>query len=132
MNTGIDFVNSGAGKAFTGQISQTVTKTEANRLGQSFVSQNKLFSFRSPTLKVKPGTVQTGTVQANFESNIIKSSGNFKRITNIKAEVTRFGTQLTDGSLGGVLASPVQSAAGGFVLYPSKPNTNQLQAVYAK
>ncbi len=131
-NTGIDFVNSGAGKAFTGQISQTVTKTEANRLGQSFVSQNKLFSFRSPTLKVKPGTVQTGTVQANFESNIIKSSGNFKRITNIKAEVTRFGTQLTDGSLGGVLASPVQSAAGGFVLYPSKPNTNQLQAVYAK
>lgn len=48
-----------------------------------------------------------------------------------------FSVNLTEAGrqLGGFLFdtfNPVPSASGGFVLYPSKPNTNTLQQVYRK
>jgi len=36
------------------------------------------------------------------------------------------------GTLGTVEYTPSTSAAGGFLLYPNKPNTNQIQSVYNK
>ncbi|MDP1614568.1 MAG: RHS repeat-associated core domain-containing protein, partial [Methylococcales bacterium] len=127
-NAGRNLVTSGAAPKFTSTLSQNVTKTEANQLGQSFSSQGELFSYRSPALKDK-----TGSVQANFESSILKSSGNPKVITNIHATVTPFGTQVGEGMVGGAVGSFSSSGArGGFVLYPNKPNTNQLRSVYEK
>lgn len=36
------------------------------------------------------------------------------------------------GTLGTVEYTPSTGAAGGFLLYPNKPNTNQMQSVYNK
>jgi len=47
------------------------------------------------------------------------------------------GVGATGGCFGGVCSDSLtpfngSSASGGFVLYPSKPNTNQMQRVYSK
>lgn len=72
-------------------------KAEANSLGKSFTSQGEQFLYRAPTPKVK-----VAATQANFESTVLKSSGNPKVITNIHATVTRFGTQVDEGLVGGL------------------------------
>jgi RHS repeat-associated protein len=128
-SAGRNLVTSGAAPKFTSTISQNLTKTEANKLGQSFVSQGEQFSFRAPALKVK-----TGNVQANFGSSVLKSSGNPKVITNIHANVTPLGTNVKEGFVGGIFGGTTSYAAanGGFVLYPNKSNTNQMTSVYAK
>lgn len=46
--------------------------------------------------------MRTASTQANFESTVLKSSGNPKAITNIHATVTRFGTQVEEGLVGGL------------------------------
>ncbi len=46
--------------------------------------------------------VKTATTQANFESTVLKSSGQPKVVTNIHATVTRFGTQADEGLVGGL------------------------------
>ncbi len=131
---GRELVESGVAPKFTSTLSQNVTKLEATELGKTFVSQSELNSFRAPALKIK-----TDSIQANFESNVIKSSGNFKPVTNIHANVTNFGTQVNEGLIGGAFGglSSVSSqegfgANGGFLLYPNKPNTNMTRSVYSK
>jgi hypothetical protein len=48
-------------------------------------------------------------------------------------EAVRFGyTMPTSPQTGGASGSWDSSAAGGFLLYPNKPNTNQIQSVYSK
>lgn len=42
-------------------------------------------------------------------------------------------TNAGDAAIGGALAGGISNAAsGGYVLYPSKPNTNMMQQVYRK
>ena len=48
----------------------------------------------------------------------------------ISAGIFSFGPETAFSAIGERLGAP--SASGGFVLYPSKPNTNQLRAVYQK
>ena len=97
-NTGRALVTSGAEPKFSSTISQYVTKAEANSLGKSFTSQGEQFSYRAPAYKHK-----LDITQANFESTIPNAIGNPKAITNIHATVTRFGTQIEEGLIGGGL-----------------------------
>lgn len=105
-NSGRASVQAGA-KKYTDTLSQSVTKTESNRLGNQFASQGEQFLYREPAMKVRQQAIQ-----ANFESTVLKSSENPKVITNIHANVTPLGTSLLEGVLGGVVAGVAGSASG--------------------
>ena len=75
------------------------------------------------------GTVLGSAVGGGLTSGLTAPFGSSLG-ERISAGIFSFGPATAASAIGERLGAP--SASGGFVLYPSKPNTNQLRAVYQK
>lgn len=75
------------------------------------------YNFGTGNISGNPNTIDVGTTGGNYGSNVL-------------GLMTCFCSANTSSSA--AAASLFSGAAGGFLLYPNKPNTNQIQQVYSK
>nr|VFK64810.1 MAG: hypothetical protein BECKTC1821F_GA0114240_11462 [Candidatus Kentron sp. TC] len=127
---------------------------EAAKNTVGIVADGKDFNFENVTQGITPGKIATSALLSAPFSNVGDSfAGNLPAIsTNVfeqtavkigfqtpvniaKGVVSGKAGEVIDNHLSNFDFSPLsggQSASGGFVSYPSKPNTNSLQGVYRK
>ncbi|MBY0578584.1 MAG: hypothetical protein K2P57_06015 [Burkholderiales bacterium] len=79
------------------------------------------YNFGTPNISGNPNTIDIGSSGGNYGSNVLGLMACFQACS-------------ASTTLGSVTAASnsASAAAGGFLLYPNKPNTNQMQGVYRK
>lgn len=83
-----------------------------------------------PAQQVGYGAINAGEASSLFGRNAAELGLSGFPVTRV--DVLRFGALDGTPGLASFVGGAVGGAAGGFLLYPNKPNTNQTEIVYGK
>jgi RHS repeat-associated protein len=93
------------------------------------------YNFGTPNISGNPNTIDVGTQGNNYGSNVLGlmtcfptgglNTTSFSILSPSNNDVWQNGAPTTS-------YLPANWAAGGYVIYPNKPNTNMMRSVYAK
>jgi len=114
------------------QIAETLTIPNSGSFNIVQFPTSSVSSIKVPQASNKPGFIPGGFTQGGAPEFLVPNglfpTGSSVSTVSNRATGLGFGLNLIDQSNQFVNSG----AAGGFVLYPSKPNTNTLQSVYSK
>ena len=89
------------------------------------------YNFGTGNISGNPNTIDVGSTGGNYGSNVVGLMSCFCS-KNTSINTTSLPSNASFSEIAGMGGASFTGADGGFLIYPNKPNTNQVQQVYSK